>query len=196
MSGAKPTTQTSAPLAFAKLVMNRQSVRSYRGTRVEPEKLQMLIESVRLSPSASNSQPWKLIIVNEPELRIRVARATFSRTISFNKFALDAPVIAVLTVERPRVITQIGGWLKRRQFPLIDIGIAAEHFCLQAAELGLGTCMLGWFDERAIKKLLAIPRTTRVGLLITVGYPGPGHLVRPKIRKDAASMCSFNRYSP
>jgi nitroreductase len=111
--------------------------------------------------------------VDEPELANRVARSTFSRTISFNKFAVDAPVIAVLTVERPKVITQIGGWIKNREFPLIDIGIAAEHFCLQATELGLGTCMLGWFDERAIKKLLAIPRKTRVGLLITVGYPSP-----------------------
>lgn len=183
-------------LSFAELVKTRQSVRSYQGTPVEPEKLQMLIEAVRLAPSASNSQPWKLIIVDEPELRNRVARATFSRTISFNKFAPDAPVIAVLTVERPRVITQIGGWIKRREFPLIDIGIAAEHFCLQAAELGLGTCMLGWFDERAIKKLLAIPRTTRVGLLITVGYPGSGHVPRPKNRKDTALMCSFNSYSP
>jgi nitroreductase len=194
MVGAKPTLRTSAPMSFAGLVQNRQSVRSYLGTPLEPEKLQMLIESVRLAPSASNSQPWKLIIVDEPGLRNRVARATFSRTISFNKFALDAPVIAVLTVERPRVITQIGGWLKRREFPLIDIGIAAEHFCLQATELGLGTCMLGWFDERTIKELLAIPRTTRVGLLITVGYPGTGNLPRPKVRKEAATMCSFNRY--
>ena len=194
MPGAKASIQTPAPMTFAELVKARQSVRNYQGTPVEPEKLQMLIEAVRLAPSASNSQPWKLIIVDEPELRTRVARATFSRTISFNKFAPDAPVIAVLTVERPRVITQIGGWIKRREFPLIDIGIAAEHFCLQATELGLGTCMLGWFNERAIKALLAIPRTTRVGLLITVGYPGPGHLLRPKIRKDTASMCSFNGY--
>ena len=194
MSGAKPSTQTPAPMTFAELVNARHSVRNYQGTPVEPEKLQMLIEAVRLAPSASNSQPWKLIIVDEPELRARVARATFSRTISFNKFAPDAPVIAVLTVERPKVITQIGGWIKRREFPLIDIGIAAEHFCLQAAELGLGTCMLGWFDERAIKKLLAIPRTTRIGLLITVGYPGPGYLPRPKVRKETASMCSFNSY--
>jgi nitroreductase len=186
--------KATGTLPFAELVKNRQSVRSYQGTPVEPEKLRLLIESVRLAPSASNSQPWKLIIVDDPELRNRVARATFSRTISFNRFAPEAPVIAVLTVEHPRVITQIGGWIKRREFPLIDIGIAAEHFCLQAAELGLGTCMLGWFDERAIKKLLAIPRTIRVGLLITVGYPGPGHLPRTKIRKETAVMCSFNSY--
>ena len=194
MSRAKPATKTSMPMAFAELVKIRQSVRSYERTPVEPEKLRLLVESVRLAPSASNSQPWKLIIVDEPELKNRVARATFSRTISFNRFAPEAPVIAVLTVERPRAITQIGGWLKRREFPLIDIGIAAEHFCLQATELGLGTCMLGWFDERTIKKLLAIPRTTRVGLLITVGYPEPGYLPRPKIRKETASMCSFNSY--
>ena len=84
--------------------------------------------------------------------------------------------------------------MKDREFPLIDIGIAAEHFCLQAAALGLGTCMLGWFDEEAIKTILQIPAKTRVGLLITLGYAAEGYALRKKIRKEAREMCSFNRY--
>jgi nitroreductase len=181
-------------MEFSTLVTVRQSVRSYQQKPVEKEKLQKVIEAVRLAPSASNSQPWTLIIVDQPELKDKVAKATFSSALSFNKFALDAPVIAVLTIERPKLITQIGGWLKRREFPLIDIGIAAEHFCLQAAELGLGTCMLGWFDEKAIKKLLNIPRPTRIGLLIMLGYASEGYPLRPKIRKDTQEMCRFNKY--
>jgi len=128
-------------MEFAELINSRQSVRKYQEKPVEKEKLQQLIEAVRLAPSASNSQPWKLIIVDEPELKDQVARATFSKAISFNKFAPEAPVIAVLAIEKPSLITQIGGLLKQREFSLIDIGIAAAHFCLQAAELGLGTCM-------------------------------------------------------
>jgi len=181
---------------FADLIVIRQSVRSYSSRPVEPEKLQMLIEAVRLAPSASNSQPWKVIIVDEPSLRDKVARATYSTAISFNQFAPQAPVIAVLTVEKPRAITQIGGWIKKRQFPLVDIGIAAEHFCLQAADLGLGTCMLGWFDETTIKTLLAIPRGIRVGLLITLGYPPEGYGLRPKARKAMEEMCTRNSYQP
>ncbi len=179
---------------FAELVRTRQSVRSYRSDPVEPEKLRAIVESFRLSPSASNSQPWKLIIVDEPLLKEKLARATFSNTVSFNRFALEAPVIAVLTIEKQKAITQIGGWLKRREFWLIDIGIAAEHFCLQAADLGLGTCMLGWFDEKAIQRLLGIPGSTRVALLITLGYAAEGYPLRRKIRKKADAITGFNVY--
>jgi nitroreductase len=179
---------------FSELVRIRQSVRRYQERPVEPEKLRAIVESVRVAPSASNSQPWTLIIVDDPPLKDKVARATYSSTISFNQFSLEAPVIAVLTIEKPRVITQIGGWIKQREFPLIDIGIAAEHFCLQAVDLGLGTCIVGWFDEKVIKRLLNIPRSTRVALLITLGYAVEGYPVRSKIRKDTNAMSHHNAY--
>ena len=181
-------------MEFSDLLKIRQSVRKYNDKPVEQEKIQALIEAVRLSPSASNSQPWKLLIVDEPELKEKVAQATFSAAVSFNKFVPEAPVIAVLTIEKPKLITRIGGRIKNRSFPLIDSGIAAENFCLQAADLGLGTCMLGWFDETAIKKLLNIPRTTRIGLLITLGYAADGYPVRKKVRKKTEEMSSFNGY--
>lgn len=181
-------------MEFSELIKKRQSVRKYRDRPVEEDKIRKLIEAVRLAPSASNSQPWRLIIVNDPELKDKVANATFSKLVSFNKFVPQAPVLAVLTIEKPKLITQIGGRLKDREFPLIDIGIAAEHFCLQAAELGLGTCMLGWFDEEAVKELLQIPAKTRVGLLIALGYAAEGYPLRKKIRQDVNAMCSFNRY--
>jgi nitroreductase len=181
-------------MEFAELIKTRQSVRKYQEKPVEKGTLQQLIEAVRLAPSASNSQPWKLIIVDEPTLKAQVVRATFSKSVSFNKFAPEAPVIAVLVIEKPPLVTQIGGLLKQREFPLIDIGIAAVHLCLQAAELGLGTCMLGWFDENAIKQLLHIPRKTRIGLVITLGYAAEEYPLRSKIRKDLAVMSSFNGY--
>ncbi len=179
---------------FGKLLRVRQSVRKYDDRPVEGEKINSLIEAVRLAPSASNSQPWKLIIVDDPELKDKVARATFSKAISFNKFVVQAPVLAVLAVEKPKLVTQIGARIKRIDFPLIDIGIAAEHFCLQAAELGLGTCMLGWFNEKRIKELLRIPRPIRIGLVITLGYPADNSPLRAKSRKKMNEMSSFNEY--
>jgi nitroreductase len=179
---------------FMELIHRRQSVRSYQSRPVEKEKLLQLIEAVRLAPSASNSQPWKLILVDDPETKDKVAHATYSEAISFNRFAPQAPVMAVLAIEKPGLATQIGGWLKRREFPLIDIGIAASHFCLQAADLGLGTCMLGWFDEGKVKRLLAIPRKTRIGLLIALGYAAEGYPVREKKRRSTEGMSCFNRY--
>jgi len=181
-------------MEFSQLITTRQSVRKYIDKPVEVEKLALLIEAVRLAPSASNSQPWKLIIVDDRELKNKVAQATFSTLVSFNKFTTQAPVLAVLVIEKPKWVTQVGGMLKSREFPLIDIGIAAEHFCLQAAELGLGTCMLGWFDEPVIKQLLHIPKQKRIGLVITLGYARADDPVREKIRKSTAEMCGFNRY--
>jgi len=181
-------------MPFADLIRTRQSVREYRDLPVADSDLRLLIEAVRLAPSASNSQPWRLIIVTDADKKDRLARATFSTLLSFNRFALQAPVIAVLTIERPKIVTQIGARLKDREFSLIDIGIAAEHFCLQAAELGLGTCMIGWFDEDEVKRTLNIPEKTRIGLLITLGHPPEGYPLRPKIRKNAAAMSSFNTY--
>ncbi len=100
----------------------------------------------------------------------------------------------MLTLEKPKLTSKVGGLIKHREFPLIDIGVAAAQFCLQAAELGLGTCMIGWFDEKRIKNLLHIPRRTRIGLVMTLGYPAEGCTQRPKIRKETAAMSSFNSY--
>jgi nitroreductase len=149
---------------------------------------------VQFAPSACNSQPWRLIIVDETELKDKVAKATYNDVISFNRFALQAPVIAVLVIEKAKLIAQIGGSIKNKEYPQYDIGIAAAHFCLQAADSGLGTCMLGWFNEKKIKTLLKIPDGKRVGLLITLGYPPEDYKMRKKIRKPLEDICGFNSY--
>jgi nitroreductase len=181
-------------MRFDELIQARRSVRKYQPKAVEAEKLQALIEAVRMAPSASNAQPWKLILVDDPAIREQVARATFNKIISFNQFAMEAPVIAVLAVEKHSLLTQVAGWLKDRPFYLMDIGIAAAQFCLQATELGLGTCMLGYFDEDEIKKILHIPRAIRVALVITVGYEAENLPVHAKVRKAAEVMSSRNKY--
>lgn len=179
---------------FSQLLLNRQSVRKYRDTPVEAEKLQQLIEAVRLAPSACNAQPWTLILVDDPQLKNQVAHATCSKTLGLNSFATQAPVIAVLVVEKPKWTVRVGSLIQRRELPLIDIGIAAAHFCLQATELGLATCMMGWFDEKTIKTLLHIPRRRRIGLVISLGYAPRDYPLRTKSRKDRHVMSRFNRY--
>jgi nitroreductase len=181
-------------MQFSELVRVRQSVRAYQGKPVEKEKLNSILEALRLAPSASNGQPWKVIVVDDPELKNKVAKAAFSSATPLNKFSLTAPVIIVLTVEKMKLITQVSAWLKKREFSLVDIGIAAEHFCLQAAELGLGSCIIGWFDEDPIKELLHIPKNKKIGLLITLGYPADGYEIRQKKRKDFQDIIQFNKY--
>ncbi|MBU0764942.1 MAG: nitroreductase family protein [Bacteroidetes bacterium] len=180
--------------SLTELICTRQSVRRFSGDPVEKEKLNECLEALRLAPSACNSQPWKVIVVDEPGLKDRVARATYGAAIAFNKFVVQAPVIIVIVMEKPKMITQIGGRIKDKEYPLIDIGAAAVHFCLMATELGLGTCMLGWFREKEIIELLGIPGKKRIGLLIAIGYTKKGYKLRKKIRKKMDDIVSYNRY--
>jgi len=165
------------------LIKTRQSDRKYLDKPVEREKIEKCLEAARLAPSASNSQPWEFIVVEEPELKNKVAHATYSSLISFNRFVPTAPVIVVLNSWRPKLHMALGGILKNRQFYLIDLGITAEHFCLQAAEEGLGTCMLGWFQTRKIMKLLDIKAPKKPALVITLGYSGH-ESIRDKKRRS------------
>jgi nitroreductase len=180
--------------SFLSLVSKRQSVRKYTDRKVEPEKVRRCLEAARLAPSASNSQPWKFIVVDDPELCKKVAKETYGPLSTFNTFAGQAPVIVAVVIEKMKIITQIGSVLKDREFPLIDIGIAAEHFCLQAAEEGLGTCMLGWFSEEPIKELLKIPKHKRMALLITLGYFPEDYPLREKSRKRFEEVVRYNCY--
>jgi nitroreductase len=181
-------------MSLNKLILSRQSVRRYAKTAVEPGKLNQCLEAERLAPSACNSQPWKFIVVDQEPLRTEVAKATYSEIKLINKFTLEAPVLVVIVMEKAKLITRLGMMIKKKEWPLIDIGITAGHFCLQAAELGLGTCMIGWFDEDKIKKLLQIPSDKSIGLLISVGYAVDGYPQRAKIRMSMNEMVRHNKY--
>ncbi len=182
-------------MKFLELVKLRQSVRRYLPDEVEPEKIERCLEAARLAPSASNSQPWSFIAVTDPHLKDKVAGFTYDKVISFNKFVQSAPALVVFVLEKSKIITRIGAAVKKREYPLIDIGIASEHFCLQATEDGLGTCMLGWFNEKPIKDILNIPRSKSIGLIVSIGYPPPAYKVREKTRKSFDEVVFFNRYS-
>lgn len=181
-------------MKFQDLILERQSVRKYQAKAVEEEKLRLCLEAARLAPSASNSQPWTFVVVNDPELLKQLAPLTSGPLNSFNLFVDQAPVVVALVLEKPKLLTELGSRLKKKEFPLMDIGIAAEHFCLQATELGLGTCMLGWFDEAGTKKLLQIPKNKTLALLITLGYPPEDYRQRQKIRKSFEEVVRFNGY--
>jgi len=178
---------------FLDLVKKRQSVRAYKNIPVERDKIERCLEAARLAPSACNAQPWKFIVVDDPQLKDAVARETFGAIMSFNHFTLQAPALITAVSERPNIASKIGGLIKNKPYHLFDIGIAVEHICLQAAEEGLGTCILGWFNERAVKRILKIPDNKRVDLIISMGYP-ESEQIRPKTRKGLDQIISYNRY--
>jgi nitroreductase len=181
-------------MKFHELIQKRQSDRKYTNKEIEKDKLERCLEAARLAPSASNSQPWTFIVINEPELKDKVAQKTFGPAKTFNNFVPQAPVIIAIVLEKPKIITELGGRIKNKEWPLIDIGIAAEHFCLQATEEGLGTCMLGWFDEMSVKELLNIPEKNSIPLLITLGYTPVDYKHRKKVRKPYDKVVRWNSY--
>lgn len=177
-------------MEFSELVKYRQSDRKYSDKPVEKELIFQCIESARLAPSANNSQPWKLVIVDDRELKEQIAGSASG--LGINKFTHQAPVIVVVVMEKQNILSSVGSVIKDKEFCLLDIGIMVNQFCLQATDLGLGTCIIGWFDEKKVKKLLNIDPHKRVPLLITVGYPGSP--IREKIRKPVEKMSSWNHY--
>ncbi len=171
------------------LIQKRQSDRQYEARPVDRELVVKCLEAARLASSACNSQPWKFVVVDEPQLVLQVGEAAAG--MGMNKFAKEVPVIVAVVLEKMNLTARIGSVIKDKEYSLLDMGIAVEHFCLQAAELGLGTCIMGWFDEKKVKKLLDI-KNKRVPLLITLGYPAGE--TRRKIRKSLDDMSSWNKY--
>ena len=181
-------------MALLDLIRHRKSIRRYLDKPVERDKIMLCLEAARLAPSTCNSQPWKFIVVDDRELKDRLCRAAFSGIYSVMSFAGKAPVIVAVVSEKARFLARIGGLFRGTNFYLIDIGIAAEHFVLQAEELGLGTCWLGWFNEGAVKSILNVPKDRRIDILIAVGYYDRGKTGRPHKREPMSKIASFNSY--
>ena len=112
--------------------------------------------------------------------------------LGMNKFTLQVPVLVAVVQEPMNLSAKAGALAKDKDYSMMDLGMAVENFCLQAAELGLGTCIMGWFDEKRIKKLLGVPRSRRIQLLISLGHPDAP--TRRKIRKPLEEISSWNNY--
>jgi nitroreductase len=178
---------------FLELVKSRQSDRSYDSNRpVEAEKLEYIMETVRLAPSACNAQPWKFIVVNEPVLVKETAFCVADKVLGMNHFAFQAPVFIVVLEEAANFTSNLGSKVKQKHFPHMDLGIAAAHITLAAAEQGLGTCIIGWFNEKKLRSTLDIPSSKRPVLVITLGYST--QTLREKKRKKSEDVVSYNKY--
>ena len=178
-------------MTFLDLVKKRQSVRKYAPRPVPRQAIERCLEAARLAPSACNSQPWSFIILDDERVRNEVAEKAFSGAYKMNSFAKNAPVLVVVVTERSTYFARLGGFFRGTQYNLIDIGIACEHFVLQAAEEGIGTCWMGIFNEKAVKKILGIPREKKVDVIISMGYPATVE-IREKVRKPPEETGKFN----
>ena len=165
---------------FYEITQKRQSCRKYDPTRrIEAEKLDTLLEAARLAPSACNGQPYRITVCQGDAAR-EVARATTG--MGMNKFATDAPIMIVIS-EAPYVATAaLGARVKGNDYRSIDIGIVAAYITAEATVQGLGSCILGWFDDARIRETCALDSPVR--LVICIGYAAEEDKLRPKKRKS------------
>ena len=172
---------------FLKIANNRQSCRSYDSAKaVEQEKSDAILEAARLAPSACNGQPYKITVCSG-ETAKKVAKATMG--MGMNKFAADAPVLLVISEEPYVKSAALGAKLKGNDYRSIDIGIVAAYITAEATAQGLGTCILGWFDDSKIRQACDLQSPVR--LVITLGYPKADDTLRTKKRKSKEELIAF-----
>ncbi|MFQ5952168.1 MAG: nitroreductase family protein [Candidatus Omnitrophota bacterium] len=180
-------------LSFLELAKTRRSVRAYTEQYISRQDLEKCVEAIRYSPSACHSQPWNFVIIDDPEKKDRVAKAVSCGPGDINSFAREARAFIAIISERQTSLAWIGGKLRKADFRRMDIGIACAHLVLQAWDIGIGTCIIGWFNERKLKRILSVPFHKKVELVIALGYPAESE--RPeKQLKDLDKVISFNTY--
>ena len=168
---------------FMEIAQARQSCRAYDETRpVETEKVTAMLEAAQIAPSACNGQPYHFTVCRG-ETAKEVAKATMG--LGMNKFAVQAPVLIVVS-EKPYVKSAaMGAKVKGNDYRSMDIGIAVAYLTAEATAQGLSTCILGWLDDDKIRKICGLDQPVR--LVITVGY-AKDETIRPKKRKDLTEL--------
>ncbi|MBR5246347.1 MAG: nitroreductase family protein [Clostridia bacterium] len=171
---------------FKEIAQNRFSCRSYDPERmVEDEKIKAIMDSAVLSPSACNSQPYKFTVCKDQKAK-EIAKAV--QGMGMNKFASDAPVMIVVSEGSYNKTAAIGAKMKGNDYRSIDIGIAVAYLTAEATAQGLGTCILGWLDDKKIRKICGLE--TPVRLVISLGYAKEGVIPPNKKRKSYDELVS------
>ncbi len=172
---------------FYEIAQKRRSCRKYDPERsVEKEKLDAILESARLSPSACNGQSYHISVCSG-EAAKRVAAATQEK--GMNKFTSDVPLMLVISEEPPCKGAMLGIKYKGLDYRQTDIGILAAFITCEATVQGLESCILGWFNETEVKSICGIEGAIR--LIIAIGYPQKEDNVAEKVRKEIAELVTF-----
>ncbi len=177
---------------FLTLCLKRRSVRRFSAQPVEREKINLCLEAARLAPSADNGQPWRFVVFDDPVKKKALSEVVFKGIFAASKRFAQAPVLIALLLKESFLINKLGGGAAGIPFQFIDAGIAGEHFVLAATEQGLGTCWIGWFNQKALLKHLGLKRGYRAVALIALGYPAEELPERTPKRKPLTKIAFFN----
>ncbi|MEM4222270.1 MAG: nitroreductase family protein [archaeon] len=151
------------------MVKKRYSCRRYIDKEVENSLIDQIIEAGRLAPSACNKQPWRFAVVKDKEKREKIVKEGFLFGINM-EWALKAPVFIVIGEKKDFFTHKLAPVVSGIDYSLIDIGIVGEHIVLQATELGLQSCWIGWINSEVVRKIVDWPKMIKPVVIITVGY--------------------------
>lgn len=169
---------------FTEIAQTRQSCRSYDATRaVEQEKLDAILACARLAPSACNEQPYHITVCKGEAAR---AAAKAVQGMGMNKFASDCPVMLVISEAAYNATAALGAKVKDNDYRSIDIGIMTAYLTAEATAQGLSTCILGWLDDKELRKICGIEEKVR--LVVSLGYAKAEDKLRQKKRKDMDAL--------
>lgn len=172
---------------FYEIAKTRQSCRKFDPTReVEKEKLDAVLASARLSPSACNSQPYHITVCTG-DLAKEVGKATIG--VGINQFTKDVPMMLVISEDSYSKFAAMGAKLKNNDYRSIDIGILSAYITAEATVQGLASCILGWLDSDKICALCGLENPVR--LVIALGYAVEDDPLREKKRKDLNQIVTF-----
>ena len=183
-------------MTFEEMLLRRESCRAFSDRPVSRDDLMKLVEAGRLSPSACNAQPWKFIIVDDPEAKKKLCDAlVLDNGVTGVPFREQVPAF-IIFVEQPAKVMRmvIDHYGDSQRFAQGDIGMAALNMCYQAMDLGLSTCMLGLNNQGKMEEAFGIPHGSEVRLVLAVGYSAKELPPRRKIRKSVEDVCSFNHW--
>lgn len=180
---------TERKKSFLELVTLRSSCRNYIEKEVSEENIKTILEAARLAPSACNKQPWRFVVVKDPELKKKLITDGCLWGINM-EWAIKASVIIVIGQKKSLITHKIAPQISKIDYSLIDIGIAGEHLVLQATELGLGTCWIGWIKPDVVRKVVSWEKGIDPVSLITIGYSADSS-EKSKIRFPLEDITKF-----
>ncbi len=175
------------------VIMKRKSVRMYDEREVDVQLLKTIIASSRFAPSACNIQPWRFIVVTD-EKKVSLLNDAALGGIVSNQWARSAPAWIIACAKKNLFVHDIAARFKRIPYHYLDMGAAIEHILLKAAECGLGTCWIGWFNKRAVRGILRIPRDIEIISAITIGYESKNAKQRERTRLALNEIAHHNEY--
>lgn len=180
------------------IMQRRRSVRKFVPQKIEPEKLRQILDMARIAPSSSNRQAWHFVVIDDPAIIAEIPKQVALGDKVVISWLKEAP--CVIAGCYTKAVTHHIAKLFGHENHLIDIAIAMTHICLAATALGIGSCFVGWFNTKRLKKLLALPARYHVAVLLALGYPVNGSTdegiggIKPRARKEFDEVVSLNKY--